>query len=162
VPRTGSKAQLGGTGDGQRRERAHHVGVADVEARFRTALARAAGGEHVVWDDGDAELLVRGDAARVRCADAALFVGLPVFTAQTGEAEVVLVFALGTGLQMAAERPPRGPATIVDRWGEALIAAVWDALVAMTLAVAPTNGDGRAVSLAASADGLTIDVAPQS
>jgi hypothetical protein len=142
------------------------VRVDDVQARCRAELARAAGGGQVVWTDGDAELLVRADAARVRCVDGAVLVGLPVYTDQTGEAEVVLAFAVGAGLRMAAERPPRGPDTVVDRWGEALLAAGWDALVAVAAGVAAagngsggTPGPARPVALAATADGLTVDVA---
>ncbi len=140
------------------------VRVDDVQARCRAELAHAAGGVQVVWTDGDAELLVRADAARVRCVDGAVLVGLPVYTEQTGEAEVVLAFAVGAGLRMAAERPPRGPETVVDRWGEALLAVGWDTLVAVAAGAAAdgkgrTGGPSRPVALAATADGLTVDVA---
>jgi hypothetical protein len=67
-----------------------------------------------------------------------VFVGIAVYSEQTGDVEVVVPFAVGRadqrlGLIVATERRPRGPAAVVDQWGEQLIAAAWSALLDMTL-----------------------------
>jgi hypothetical protein len=110
---------------------------------FRVALQGAAAPDEasptdeVVWIDGDSELLVRPLQARLVCRDALVLVGIPVFSEQSGDAEIVVPFAVGApGLVMATESRPRGPEAIVRRWGEPLIAAAWDALMAVAASLA--------------------------
>jgi hypothetical protein len=110
---------------------------------FRVALQGAAAPDEasptdeVVWVDGDSELLVFPLQARLVCRDALVLVGIPVSSEQSGDAEIVVPFAVGApGLVMATESSPRGPEAIVRRWGEPLIAAAWDALMAVVASLA--------------------------
>jgi hypothetical protein len=109
---------------------------AAAATRYATALARAAGaeGDVVVWHDGDSELLLRPAQARLeRGGDSIVVVRVPVFCDQTGEIEVVVPFAVSRdpdrGLVAATDAVPRGPAEVVNRWGDPLVAAAWEALV---------------------------------
>jgi hypothetical protein len=127
--------------------------------------ARAAGA--VVWAQTDAELLVRLQRIRVRFLDGLVLVGIPVYCEQTRDAEVVVAFAVGAkdapaGMIIATESVPRGPDVIVDRWGDALVAAAHQALVALAQSIAGAAGsdvDGVGLlpaALQASPDGLEI------
>lgn len=123
---------------------------------FRLALVRAvcapdgdpgdaAQAGEVVWTDGDAELLVRADKSRLVLTEGFALVGLPVFTEQTGEVEVVVPFATGTtkaplGLVLATEPEPRGPAVLMPRWGDPLVAAAWQALIDLVRELAAASG----------------------
>jgi len=121
----------------------------------------------VVWSDGENELLVRAGRVRARFADGLVLVGIPVFCEQTGETEVVVAFAVGSpdapaGLVMVTETVPRGPAAVVDRWGDALVAAAWDAVLEVAVGVAAAAGDDAAgapllpAALAVNADGVAV------
>lgn len=99
----------------------------------------------VVWTQGDDELLVRLADVRVRILDGLVLVGVPVFCEQTGDTEIVVAFAVGapdapTGMLIATEDAPRGPAIIVDRWGEALVDAAHRALLHLAQDVAAVAG----------------------
>ena len=62
----------------------------------------------------------------------------------------------------ATENRPRGPAILVDRWGDAVIATAWQALLDVADSAASGTGtdiDGRplrAGAIVAGSDGLTI------
>jgi hypothetical protein len=130
---------------------------AEVAERYREQLRRSlapdeeAPTDAIVWFDAGAELLLYPTRARVDCDDGLVVVGIPVFTEQTDEAEVVVPFAVGPqgapGLVMATETRARGPDAVVDRWGEPLIAVAWDALVGLAVeAVAPALPAGLSAS----------------
>ena len=128
------------------------------ELRHALAADAAAPVDEVVWVDADAELLVRADRANLSFDDGIVLVGLPVFSEQTGDAEVEVPFAMAgaegsTGLVMATQTRPRGPDAVVDRWAEALVAVAWDALV--RLAVRAVEPELPAV-ISATVDGLTV------
>jgi hypothetical protein len=121
----------------------------------------------VVWQEADAEVVVHLDRTRVRVTDGLVLVGLTLECDQTGLAEVVVPFAVGTdehpaGLVAATEAKPRGPAVLVDRWGEAIVATAWGALVEAATAVAGERGsdlDGaplRAGALVAQAGRIAV------
>jgi len=123
-----------------------------------------------VWVDGDNELVIRPNKLRVAFDAGYALIGIAVFTEQTGEAEVVVPFALGDpkqpfGLVVATEPLPRGPALIVETWGDQLIAAAWDALLEVATATAAAAGidDGHEPLLPAAvmADKLGLRVTPQ-
>ena len=63
---------------------------------------------------------------------------------------------------VATEDRPRGPAIIVDAWGDALVAFAWDVLLTVATAVADASGndtDGAGLipaALTASPDGLRV------
>ncbi|HEX8693641.1 MAG TPA: hypothetical protein VF746_14555 [Longimicrobium sp.] len=145
---------------------------AEAHARFRDAFVEAAGaggagGGDVVWAEGDDELLVHAGRVRVVFREGFALVGIPVHTGQTGEVEVVVPFALGSageplGLTAATEPTPRGPAALVEVWGDPLIATAWGALLRVAGAVAAGAGvDDRNQplhpgALAAGKEGLTV------
>lgn len=147
------------------------LAVETAQALYRSFFA-AAGGPiearaDAVWTQSDAELLVRLSGTRVRFLDGLVLVGIPVFCEQTGDVEIVVAFAVGAkeapaGMVIATEQRPRGPALIVDRWGEALTAAAHQALIALAQGIAGAAGqdvDGAPLlpaALQASAEGLEI------
>ena len=147
-----------------------------VSALYLTAFAAVAGASPpptgappgpVVWSDGEHELLVQPAAVRILFQEGFVLVGIPVYTEQTGPAEISVPFAVGSasqpaGLMIATETVPRGPALLVERWGDQLIAAAWRALVHMVSGVAAAAGSDTggglliAAALAAEPDGLTV------
>ncbi len=118
----------------------------------------------VVWFDGAAELLVHADRVQLACRDGLLLVGVPVFTDQAGDAELVVPFALAASdtapLAAATETLPRGPAEIVERWGEAVTAAAWDALVLLATTVSAKAGRREIATLVAKPGRLRVLTAP--
>jgi hypothetical protein len=95
--------------------------------------------------DGDNELLVRPSKMRVVFRAGFVLVGIAVHTEQSGDAEVVVPFAVGArdqplGLIVSTEAIPRGPAEIVEPWNEQLIAAAWDALLRVAASAAAAAG----------------------
>ena len=93
----------------------------------------------VVWTAGADALLVLLDTLTVRTAHGVVTIGVDVScdelqtTTGTSQAHVAIDFVVGTkerptGL-LAAATPPRGPPLVVDRWGDALVAFAWQALL---------------------------------
>jgi hypothetical protein len=148
--------------------------AAEAEDRFRDAFAEVAGvdaadagGGDVIWVEGDDELLVHATRVRVVFREGIALVGIPVHTEQTGEVEVVVPFALGSpdeplGLTAATEPTPRGPAELVEVWGDPFIATAWSALLRVAGGVAAGAGvDGHNLplhpaALYAGREGLTV------
>lgn len=129
----------------------------------------------VTWTDGADSLLVLLDSVHVGTTEGVITVGVDVacdeLWSATGEprghVDVDLVVGTRdrpTGL-LAAAPLPRGPALVVDRWHDALVAFAWQALLdtAATLsAVTGTDTDGTPLvptRWTASREG--IDVGPQ-
>lgn len=88
----------------------------------------------LVWDDGLGELALWPATARLRLVPGWLAAELDVACDETGPATARVVVALGRegrgdGAEASATLDPRTPALLVDRWGEALIAAVWEAVL---------------------------------
>lgn len=149
------------------------VGSDDVSALAVEAAKRAAGffrptrRTEVVWVDGESELAVGLAGVRAETADGAVVVTIPVRCDQTGEAEVHVTFAVGrpgqpAGLYAATQRRPRGPAVVVDTWGEAIVAFAWQILLGLAAGLAGAAGkDARGnrlvpAELEATRDGMTI------
>jgi hypothetical protein len=112
------------------------IDAEDLDRLLQTALAPEDGGDVLLLTDGDSELLVDPARCRARVGDGVVLVVLGVECDQTGPAQVVVPFAVGSegataGMVMATEQLPRGPAIVVGRWGEALVAMAWEALVAV-------------------------------
>jgi hypothetical protein len=135
--------------------------------RIRSALVPPEEPASVVWREADAEVIVHLARTRVRAGDGLVLVALTLECDQTGVAEVVVPFAVGTderpaGLVAASEARPRGPAVLVDRWGEAIVATAWRALVDAATSVARERGsdlDGaplRAGALVARNGGIAV------
>jgi hypothetical protein len=123
-----------------------------------------------LWRSAAGELLVRPAQLRLQLRDGLIGVSLPVFCDQTGNAEVHITFAVGSpqraaGLLATTEERPRGPAAVVDVWGDALLGLVWKAVLTLLEGAAAESGrdeDGAAllpVALTASANGLLVQVA---
>ncbi len=115
----------------------------------RTAVARAAGGgrpgrpgseaDAVVWTHCADSVLVLLDSVTVTTADGLVTVGLDVACDEAASAagdlrshvDIDLVVGTAerpTGL-LAAAPVPRGPAVVVDRWQDALVALAWQGLL---------------------------------
>ena len=121
----------------------------------------------VVWRDGEHELLIYPGRARLLLQDGFALVGISVYAEQTGAVEIAVPFAVGrpsapTGLMIATEPVPRGPALLAERWGDQLIAAAWHALLNLAAGVAAAAGTDTGgaplipVSLTADPGGLTV------
>lgn len=151
------------------------LSTAQAGAIYRTAFIRAAGADiasagAIIWIENDDELLVRAGEVRIVFQDGFALVGIPVFSDQSGEAEVIVSFAMGrrgapAGLVMAAETVPRGPPPVVERWGDQLLAAAWGALLDVSVDVAAAAGvDDQhqpLIPLSLVAHDQGIDITPQ-
>lgn len=143
------------------------VGDGGLERLVRAAAAPPEQPASVVWREGDAEVIVHLGRTRVRVLDGLVLVALTLESDQTGPAEVVVPFAVGTeerpaGLVAASETKPRGPELLVDRWGEAIVATAWRALVEAATTVASGRGSDlegaplRAGALVARRGGVAV------
>jgi hypothetical protein len=137
-----------------------------VEELVRLA-ARDGGGDTLLWVDGDSQLLVRASAVEVQVGTGLMLVRIPVACEETGAVVVQVAFAVGTeaapaGLVATTETRPRGPAVVVDVWGDALTAFAWQAVLRVTTAVAAEGGTDRdgagliPVALTASESGIQL------
>jgi hypothetical protein len=137
-----------------------------VERLVRLA-ARAGGGDTLLWVEGDSQLLVRVSAVEVEVGSGLIMVRIPVACEEAGAAMVQVAFAVGSdsapaGLVATTETRPRGPAVVVDVWGDALTAFAWEAVLRVTTAVAAEGGTDRdgagliPVALTASKDGIRL------
>lgn len=135
---------------------------------LREALTPSPDESLVVWRDGDSEVLLHAGRTRVAVREGVVAVALLFECEETGgPAEVVVPFAVGSderpaGMIAATERRPRGPAVLIDRWGEAIIATAWEALLDIAAVAAANAGDDvdgeplRAGALLAAPDALTV------
>jgi hypothetical protein len=145
-----------------------------VNSLYKRAFAQAAGAgagqaaaDGIVWVRGEDELLVEPAGARLVLRPGFVLACIPAFCVETGEVEIVVPFAVGRpdaplGLVMATEPVPRGPAAVVERWGDHFVAAAWAALVRLGAGVAAAAGiDDKSqvllpAALVASTDCLTV------
>lgn len=99
----------------------------------------------VIWEQAGSELLVHFKRSRVAVLDGLVLVGLTVETIETERTEVTVPFAVGrpdrlAGMVVTTEPVPRGPEVIVDRWGEAIIAAAWQILLDVVATLCARTG----------------------
>lgn len=149
------------------------VGRDEVRRLSTEAAKRAAGffrptkRTEVVWVDGDSELAVGVAAVRVETGPGSVVVSIPVRCDQTGPTEVHVTFVVGqpgrpAGLYAATQHRPRGPAPIVDTWGDAIVAYAWKLVLDLVGGLAGATGkDTRGnrlvpVELEATRAGLAI------
>jgi hypothetical protein len=145
----------------------------DIQRLFRSALIRVCNaGERstprgILWRDGSDELVVYASRAVITTSQQLIVVSIPVYSDQSGAAQAVIPFVTNPpespwGLAAGCEAKPRGPAPVIDVFGDALVAAAWAALVeaaaAWAGAAGEAAGDGRLIpaGLSASKKGLLI------
>ncbi|CCK31827.1 hypothetical protein BN159_7448 [Streptomyces davaonensis JCM 4913] len=122
----------------------------------------------VLWREGADALLVEVGSVATRFATGLVTVLVPVRCDQVphGRAVVEVEFVVGsarrpTGL-LAATSEPRGPAVVIRRWGDALAALAWRAVLDTVGALAAATGrdtDGTALvpaALTADREGLSV------
>lgn len=137
-----------------------------LDELIRAAMGAAAQ-QRVIWRDGDSEVLVHLDQTRTKTLDGLVLVGVTLECDETGVQEITVPFAVGSesmtaGMLGITEAEPRGHPLLVQRWGEAIVATAWKALldVGQTLAAeAGTDEDGAALvagALVAKPDGLQV------
>jgi hypothetical protein len=112
------------------------VKTAQFQRLVRSALQAEGGEGPVLLVDGESELLVHPARTRVRTGEGVLLVVLRVECDQTGAVEVTVPFAAGTedataGMILATEQAPRGHPAVTGRWGQALVAMAWEALLSV-------------------------------
>ncbi len=121
----------------------------------------------VLWRDGESDLLIFPGGMETRLAEGIVALSLPVFCDQTEGVLIHVSFFVGTesrpaGLVVATEERPRGPAAVVDVWGERVVALAWRVLLGLATQVAAESGrdeDGAPllpVALSANVDGLSV------
>ena len=119
-----------------------------LDELIRGALG-AATTQRVVWRDGDSEVIVHLDRTRTATLDGLVLVGVTVECDESGVQEVTVPFAVGSegmtaGMLGVTESEPRGHPLLVKRWGEAIVAMAWRALldVGQTLAAEAGTDEG--------------------
>jgi hypothetical protein len=150
--------------------------VERTEEQVTTDLRRlliAGGPDRVVWSEAGSEAIVHlGRTRAMTLPDGLMLIGISLETAESGPepVELAVPFALGSARRLAGmlattERRPRGPALLVDRWGEAVIATAWRALLDLAAAYAADSGrdlEGRPlVPAALMADPPRLTVVPR-
>ncbi len=143
---------------------------------FQVALAAAVPAvdgtppTQVVWYDGDSEVLVHLDRTRVVAQPGLVLVAMTLESSETGSGELLVPFAVGApespaGMVAVTEPRPRGPAALADRWGEAVVAAAYRALLDVSHAVSLLTGvdeaGARLIPGALLVDATTVQVVPQ-
>lgn len=124
-------------------------------------------GDTLLWQRGGNSLLVLPDQLALRLGDGVLAISLPVQCDQSEAVEVHVSFVVGdprrpAGLMAVTEERPRGPAVVVDTWGEAIVAFCWHVVLQMATSLAAEaalDDDGAAlipVALYATPEALVI------
>jgi hypothetical protein len=117
-------------------------------AKHASGFYRPTKRTELVWVNGDSELAVGIGGVRLETSDGVLVVTIPVRCDQTERTEVHVTFAVGqpgrpAGLYASTQRRPRGPAVIVDTWGDALVAFAWQIVLGLVSGLAGATGKDR-------------------
>lgn len=145
----------------------------ELQRLVSVAAASAAGvpagtrSDTVVWSLGGSELIVIVAKVQVRVDRGIVVVAIPVSCDQIRGAAIEVGFAVGddsrpAGMLAVTEDRPRGPAAIVDIWGDALTGFAWQIMLSVTTGLANATGedDDRAplvpVAITASPSGLRV------
>lgn len=121
----------------------------------------------VLWREGESDLLVRPGGLSTRLVDGIVAFSLPVNCDQTGLTAVHVSFFIGApnrpaGMVAATEQRSRGPAAVVDVWGEQLVAFTWRVLLEIAVRLAADCGrdeDGAPLlpaAMLATANGFSV------
>jgi hypothetical protein len=117
----------------------------------------------VLWTSGVNRLLVKVAGVTATLGEGTIVITVPVSCDQTGDAAVTVTFVTGTPDRLAGgivttEDHPRGPAIVVENWGEPLVAFAWHTLVEATNALSgAAGGDFSGHSLISAA--VTVNAA---
>lgn len=124
----------------------------------------------VIWQDHDGEVFVHLDRTQVVIFPGLVLVALTLESDETGSGQIIVPFAVGTpespaGLVAATEPNPRGPQSLVDRWGQSAVAAAWQSLLdvahGLSLNAGVDQQGARLIPGALSTDGTMLSVTPQ-
>lgn len=89
----------------------------------------------VVWVDGGDEVLVHLDSTSTQIVGQTVLVSIDLECDQTGRTPLVVAFALPSteqaGLVVATDEYPRGNGLLASRWGGAVQAAAWSAMLTL-------------------------------
>ena len=121
----------------------------------------------VIWSEGGDELSIDPAKIDVKTTVGAILFAIPVRCDQSGQgvAEVALAVGAadrGAGMFAAATRRPQGPAAVVERWADPLVALAWGTLVELANSISgiagrDTSGDELIPgSMVADDDGLLL------
>jgi hypothetical protein len=146
--------------------------AAAIDATGRLPATDRALPDVVVWEDGESTLAVELVKVSTETADGRITFAVPVRCDQLPELRgtVRVTFAVGTprrptGLLAATPRHPDGPEIVVRRWGDALAALAWRALLDAAAGIAGAAGadtDGTPLIVAAlTATGNGVEILPQ-
>jgi hypothetical protein len=101
----------------------------------------------VIWEDGTCALAVELAAVRTQTEEGQVIFTVPVRCDQLPQQRgvVSVSFTVGTpnrptGLIAATPRRPTGPDLVVGRWGDALVALCWRALLDAAAGIAAATG----------------------
>jgi hypothetical protein len=116
--------------------------------------------QKVVWVDAGDEVLVHLDSINIKIIDGMLLVSIDLECDQTGRTALIVPLALGSGevaagMVATTEEFPRGNGLLASRWGAAVQAAVWGALLGLLNDFA-TERDLAAISFSATSGALSL------
>lgn len=99
----------------------------------------------ILWDDGSSRLLVHLDQIDLNLGPGTADVILGVECDEIGHDRIICTFVTSSlnrpgGFVWASENRPRGPAAVVELWGEALVALCWRTLVEIAASAAASLG----------------------
>lgn len=114
-----------------------------LEALLRRSLTEEH--ERVVWAEAGDEVVVDLARTRVAIRTGLLMIAIVLHADGTEPTELVVPLAIGTpqditALHAVTPRAPEGPAGLALRWGDAVIAAAWGALIDVVTEVAQAAG----------------------
>lgn len=143
-----------------------------VQAAALSLGAPPEGDQHpdrVLWQDQGSELIVNLSGVTARTLPGVMLIEVPVHCDQAGDCLIRMAFAVGNeqrpaGMVSTTEARPRGPAAVVDVWGDALVAFGWQLVLKVAEAVAAEVGvdeeGDELVSVALTASALGLSVLP--
>ena len=152
---------------------------AQFQTLLRAAVADAGGAAArspwaFIWRHAGSRLVVVPLQLRAVLGDGLIAISLPVYCDELiapgqplATVDVHVTFFVGSlrraaGLLATTEERPRGPALVVDLWGEQLVALLWQSLLGLLQSLAAESGrdeDGAPLlpaDLVASANGVTV------
>jgi hypothetical protein len=99
----------------------------------------------VIWSEGGDELSIDPVKIDVKTADGIVVFAIPVRCDQSGQGVAEIALAVGApdraaGMFAVAARRPQGPAAVVDRWADALVALAWGTLVELASSISSVAG----------------------